>query len=98
MFEGLFGRAGRGKSAEAHERVEQGATLLDVRTREEFAEGHLPGAVNVPVQELGTRLDELPEGEGYVVYCRSGGRSAVAASMLREKGHEVFDLGSINAW
>ncbi len=64
--------------ADAKAKVASGATLLDVRTRDEFASGHVKGALNIPVQELGQRLSEVPRG-AVVVYCRSGGRSASAA-------------------
>lgn len=97
MFGSLFGQS-RQVSKEAHERVASGATLLDVRTREEFASGHLPGAINIPVQELGGRASELPRGSDVVVYCRSGGRSATACAILGASGIEVLDLGPMSAW
>lgn len=85
--------------AEAAPTVEVGATtiVLDVRTPEEFADGHLDGAVNLPVEWDGfagaiTQLD--PDAE-YVVYCRTGGRSALAASQMEAIALTVTDLGSI---
>ena len=97
---GVAPRGRRSAAAErAHEMVERGALLLDVRTREEFASGHLAGAVNVPVGELPARAAELaPAASGIVVYCRSGARSAAAADLLRRLGHEVLDLGPMSAW
>lgn len=97
---GLATGGRRSAAAErAHEMVERGAILLDVRTREEFASGHLAGAVNVPVGELPARAPELaPAASGIVVYCRSGARSAAAAELLRRLGHEVLDLGPMSAW
>lgn len=85
-------------SAEAHRLVEQGATLLDVRTEGEFAGGHLPGAVLVPVAELASRMSEVPRDRPVVVYCQSGGRSARAAEMLAAAGYDVHDLGGIASW
>lgn len=83
----------------AREQVARGAFLLDVRTPEEFAEGHLPGATNVSVQTLAGRLDEVPKDRPIVLYCRSGKRSARAAEILRNAGHEeVFDLGAMSNW
>lgn len=83
----------------ARERVAAGALLLDVRTPEEFAAGHIEGARNIPVQELAERLDELPDDRPLVVYCRSGRRSARAVELLRAGGHEdLFDLGPISNW
>jgi len=77
------------------------AFLLDVRTRREFGEAHIPGAKVIPVDELADRLSEIPKGEGpLVVYCRSGVRSARAANMLAEAGFQnVLNVsGGILAW
>lgn len=78
--------------------VAAGATLLDVRSGAEFASGHIDGALNIPVQNLESRLAEVPSGAPVVVYCQSGGRAAHAARMLAEAGYEVHDLGSLSAW
>jgi phage shock protein E len=90
----------RFRSKDAHRLVAAGALLLDVRTRAEFGVGHLPGAVNVPVQELGTRLDEVgSRTRAIVVYCASGVRSTMAAASLRRAGFEqVINLGPMSAW
>jgi rhodanese-related sulfurtransferase len=79
--------------------VEQGALLLDVRTHAEFCDAHVPHALNLPVQELSHRLRELgPTHRPIVVYCRSGGRSAQAAALLRQAGYQVKDIGPMSAW
>ncbi len=81
--------------------VAAGARLVDVRSPEEFADGHIEGAVNIPVQELGQRLAELEDAKekGVVVYCRSGKRSARAAEILAGAGHRsVYDLGGMSSW
>ncbi len=78
--------------------VEAGALLLDVRTEGEFASGHIDGARNIPVQVLDGRMSELDPEVPIVVYCRSGARSASAASMLRAQGYEVTDLGAMSNW
>jgi phage shock protein E len=81
------------------ELVARGALLLDVRTSAEYREGHVPNALNVPVQELPQRLGEVgPTTRPVVVYCRSGGRSAMACQLLRSAGYEVKDLGPMSAW
>jgi phage shock protein E len=73
--------------------------LLDVRTPEEFAEGHLPDATNLPLQTLPQQMATLPKDQPIVLYCRSGNRSGVAAQMLTQAGYsEVYNLGSIMAW
>lgn len=75
-----------------------GSTLLDVRGHDEFARGHLPGAVNVPVAELASRLNDLGSKlRPIFVYCRSGRRSALAADLLQAAGFSrVIDLGGWN--
>ncbi len=85
---------------EAHRVVAAGALLVDVRTPQEFAAGHLPGAVNIPVEELSERLGELgaPE-QPVVVYCRSGARSSRAERLLQERGfQQVVNLGPMSTW
>ena len=84
--------------AAAHRLVAAGATLLDVRTPEEFAGGHVEGARNVPVDELAASLASLPRGRPVVVYCASGMRSARAAAELARAGFDARDLGGIDAW
>ncbi|MEW5742762.1 MAG: rhodanese-like domain-containing protein [Myxococcota bacterium] len=77
------------------------AFLLDVRTPEEFAEGHIAGATNIPVQVLESRLSALPakKDQDIVVYCRSGARSARAKAMLEAAGFtKVHDLGGMSNW
>jgi phage shock protein E len=85
--------------SQARQLVDDGALLVDVRTTEEFAAGHIPGAVNIPVQSLEQRLDELgPTTRPVVVYCRSGRRSADAARTLTGAGYSVHDLGAMSRW
>ncbi len=73
--------------------------LIDVRTPEEFTSGHIQNAVNISVETLQARLDEVPSGTPVVVYCRSGNRSASAAKILVENGYQpVYDLGGIQDW
>lgn len=82
--------------------AETAPTILDVRTPEEFAAGHVPGAINILYTELEERYSEL-ELEGsdeLVVYCQSGRRAAIAEAALSELGFtNVRDLdGHIAAW
>ncbi len=76
--------------------------LLDVRTAEEFAEGHIKGAVNIDVMEndFESRIVELDIKKMVLVYCRSGSRSAKAAKIIRKAGvKKIFDLeGGITFW
>lgn len=78
--------------------VRDGATLIDVRTPEEFQAGHVAGARNIPVQVLEARVAEIPKERLVVLYCRSGARSANAAQMLSRRGYEVVDIGPMSAW
>lgn len=74
--------------------------LIDVRTPEEFAEGRVPGAKNVPLDTLGSQVEALKseEREIYVV-CRSGGRSARAADLLARRGVRAVNVeGGTLAW
>ena len=74
-----------------------GVTLLDVRPEQEYAAGHLPGALNIPMEELQERLRELPADQKIVAYCRGPfcALSQDAVRLLREHGFEVgrFDSG-----
>jgi rhodanese-related sulfurtransferase len=73
--------------------------LLDVRTPEEYAEGHIANSVNISLQTLADRLDEVPKDQLVVLYCRSGNRSAQAAELLKEAGYTaIYDLGGIIGW
>jgi phage shock protein E len=77
-------------------------TLLDVRTPEEFAAGHVPGARNIPLAELESRLAELSAARAgdVVVYCRSGRRAATALDILKAHGfeHLLHLEGDMQGW
>jgi len=67
--------------------------LIDVRTRDEFQLGAIPGAVNIPVDEIRTRMGEIPKNKKIVVYCGVGLRGYVACRILMQSGYqEVFNL------
>jgi rhodanese-related sulfurtransferase len=74
--------------------------LLDVRQPEEFAQGHIQGAVLMPLDTLPASYLKIPRGVKLVVYCRSGHRSAKAVSFLREHGYDkaVSLSGGYTAW
>jgi len=78
------------------------ALILDVRTRDEFDGGHVPGALNIPHDELSARLSELDSesDRAVVVYCKSGRRAGMASSVLLGAGYtNVLHLeGDMNAW
>ncbi|MFD5213548.1 rhodanese-like domain-containing protein [Microbacterium sp. NPDC058345] len=75
-----------------------GVPLIDVRERDEFAAGHVPGAVNLPLSELGDRLGELPA-EAFDVICQVGGRSARAVQALEARGYDATNVeGGTGEW
>lgn len=80
----------------------EGTAILDVRTPAEFAEGHLPGAINLDVEDpsFAQNAALLDPSDNYAVYCRSGNRSGVALGILTDLGFSsVYHLeGGIQAW
>ena len=85
-------------SARAHRMVEEGATLVDVRSPAEYNSGHIDGAINIPLQVVGQRMSEIPTDHEVVVYCLSGARSGAAMRQLQANGYTVHNLGGISAW
>ena len=80
---------------------ETGYIILDVRTLEEFAAGHIPNAINIPNEEIGTaQIPELPDEDQLIlVYCRSGNRSKQASEKLAALGYtNIVEFGGINSW
>lgn len=79
---------------------ERGGYILDVRTPEEWAAGHVPGATLIPLDELSNRLSELPQDEDIYIICRSGNRSASARDILLQNGFEQVTSvgGGFNNW
>ena len=74
--------------------------VLDVRTPQEYAEGHVPGAVNVPHDQLAARLAEVPKDKDVVLYCKSGRRAGIAADVLAANGYMRLSHleGDMPAW
>ena len=85
---------------EALARYEESSYILDVRTPEEYREGHIPGARLLPVGELGRRYREVPQDKAVYIICRSGSRSATATVWLLKKGYgNVYNIsGGMNRW
>ena len=75
--------------------VKEGATILDVRTKGEYASGHIRGAVNIPVEKLADNLSKLKKNSVIITCCASGMRSATAKGLLISKGFlNVYNGGS----
>ena len=78
------------------EMIKSGGQVVDVRSAEEYRDGFYPGAVNIPVNELGRRLGELQKEKAVVLYCASGARSGAAARLLRQAGFtQVVNAGGL---
>lgn len=79
------------------EKIQSGACILDVRTTEEYDDDHYPGAINVPLDQLMLRMDEVgPHERSVVVYCLSGARSSYATRMLKASGYvDVVNAGGL---
>jgi phage shock protein E len=78
------------------QKIDAGATIIDVRTPEEFRDGAYPGAINIPVSSLGARLGDISKSKPVVLYCASGARSASAARALKQAGFaDVVNAGGL---
>jgi len=80
---------------------EEGYIILDVRTQEEYDEGHIPGAIVISHEEIGEKAEEVltDKNQLILVYCRSGRRSKIAAEALVELGYtNIKEFGGISDW
>ncbi len=80
---------------------EKNYIIIDVRTKDEYDGGHIPGAISLPIDRIGDNdIPELPDKNQLImVYCRSGNRSRQAAERLAKKGYtNVVDFGGITTW
>jgi rhodanese-related sulfurtransferase len=85
---------------EAKQLIDEGVTVLDVRTASEYEDGHITNATLIPLNELENRLNELDKETQYVVVCRSGNRSAQASKILAENDFKhIYNMqGGMNNW
>ncbi len=89
-------RGGKVASSVVQAKIAAGASVVDVRSPDEFRGGAYPGAINIPVQVLPARMGELPKDRPVVLYCASGARSAAAARMLKQAGFaDVVNAGGL---
>lgn len=85
--------------AQARELIDGGAQVMDVRTANEHAAGHIAGAAHVPLERLDQDAGELDSSRPVVVYCRGGNRSEMAAEALRNSGWDAHSIdGGLVAW
>lgn len=94
FFQNLFGKSNRD---ELKDMLNNGALLIDVRSREEFNSGHAPKAINIPLQMLIQSTDRL-KGKNVITVCKSGARSAMAVTMLQKEGVKAFNGGAWDNW
>ncbi|MDF0533601.1 rhodanese-like domain-containing protein [Shewanella yunxiaonensis] len=93
-----FGRSSEQDPATAFAKIAQGATVIDVRTAEEFAAGHLPEAHNIPYEQIIAGVEKLNIGKDQpvVVYCRSGHRAGIAKTALEKSGYtQIYNAGGL---
>ena len=89
----LFGNINRGL---AEYRSTPNAVLVDVRERDEYSAGHIPGAVNAPLSEIA--VAEFPKDMTLFLYCLRGTRSRQAAAILKKRGYTVKSIGGISGY
>jgi len=100
MF-GIFGNSTETiECSHARELVnDHDAQMVDVRTPQEFAQGAIPGSINIPLQIINASHQNLDKSKPVIVFCRSGARSAQARSFLQQVGFDsVHNLGSIQKY
>ncbi|MGV8946536.1 MAG: rhodanese-like domain-containing protein [Lutibacter sp.] len=91
-FFGLFGGGNSGASIEEY--LNEGAVVIDVRTVEEFKEGHVKGSKNIMLNAIPSKVEEIKKMDKKVVaVCRSGARSGQATSFLKQQGIDVINGG-----
>lgn len=101
IFANLMGGSKLDINGAYEQSKENGAVLLDVRSRGEFKDGHLPKAINVPVETMtGAKLKQIPDTSKKIyVYCLSGARARNATNILKGAGYEdVTAVGGINSY
>ncbi len=97
---GFLSRMGIRQIAARELDQKKGAVILDVRTDKEYDAGHIPGAVHIPLTEIGNRIKKLKKDKELVVYCQRGNRSIWAIKRLIGMGYKnLYNLkGGYNAW
>lgn len=92
LLKKLFSTSGNAQLSEA---LKEGALLVDVRTTSEFSSGSVKGAINIPLDKVQSQVSKLKSHRNIIVFCRSGGRSSQAKSILEKNGFQnVINGGS----
>jgi len=97
---GFLGRLGIKQLAPRELDRKKGMTILDVRTNKEYERGHIPGALHVPLSDIGDKIKKLKKDKELVVYCQNGNQSIWAIKRLMGMGYKnLFNLkGGYSAW
>lgn len=97
---GFLGRMGIKQITPRELDQKKGMVIIDVRSDSEYEKGHIPGAVHVPLSEIGDRVKKLKKDKELVVYCRSGNQSIWAIKRLMGMGYKnLYNLkGGYSAW
>ncbi len=93
MIETLKNLFGAGSSTDLKKIIDEGATVLDVRTKSEYAGGHVKGSINIPLDVLQSNMKKLDKSKPVVTCCASGMRSGTAKGILERNGFTVYNGG-----
>ncbi|MES2727256.1 MAG: rhodanese-like domain-containing protein [Bacteroidota bacterium] len=96
MINAIKKMLGLGPAVNYAELVKQGAVIIDVRSKAEYASGHIPGSLHIPVNEIGSKLGQFKDkNQPIITCCASGMRSASAKSILKANGYtQVYNGGA----
>lgn len=92
LLQKLFGIGG--PSVDLGHKIKEGASIIDVRTPEEFRSGHVKGSVNIPLDKLQAQMGKIDKSKPVITCCRSGARSGMAADVLKRNGFECYNGGA----
>lgn len=90
MFKTLFGI---GPKVDLGQKIKEGATIVDVRTADEFRSGHVKGSINIPLDRIQDQLKRLDKTKPVITCCRSGARSGMATDTLKRLGFDAYNGG-----
>jgi rhodanese-related sulfurtransferase len=91
LLQSLFGIGG--PKVDLAQKIKEGATIIDVRTPEEFKSGHVKGSINIPLDKVQNQLGKIDKTKVVITCCRSGARSGMAADVLKRNGFECYNGG-----
>jgi len=91
LLQSLFGIGG--PKVDLAQKIKEGATIIDVRTPEEFKSGHVKGSINIPLDKVKNQLGKIDKTKVVITCCRSGARSGMAADVLKRNGFECYNGG-----